>query len=90
MTLDRAGRLFRWSTLRCGHIKQKRDKNGAQEYQVHQQLHTCDIIDRSRLCQGLNPLLHISHYSVRMAKISILKNEGIIKKIPMSAASMSR
>ena len=28
---------------------------------------------------AVNPLLHIGHYSVRMAKISILK-EGIIKK----------
>ena len=29
----------------------------------------------------LNPLMHIGHYSVRMAKISILKYEGRIKKI---------
>ena len=29
---------------------------------------------------AVNPLLHIGHYSVRMAKISILK-VGIIKKI---------
>ena len=27
-----------------------------------------------------NPLLHTSHYSVRMGKISILKYEGLIKK----------
>ena len=30
---------------------------------------------------GLYPLLHISHYSVHMTKISILKYEGTIKKI---------
>ena len=28
-----------------------------------------------------NPLLHIGHYSVRMAKISILEQEGMNKKI---------
>ena len=30
---------------------------------------------------SFNPLLHIGHYSVRRTKISILKLEGIIKKI---------
>ena len=29
----------------------------------------------------VNPLLYIGHYSVRIAKILILKSEGIIKKI---------
>ena len=29
----------------------------------------------------INPLLHTGHYCVRMTKILILKQEGIIKKI---------
>ena len=37
-----------------------------------------------------NPLVPIAHKSVRIPKISILKLEGIIKKFPMSVATMSR
>ena len=37
-----------------------------------------------------NPLLQSGRNSVRMAKISILKQEGIIETFPMSSASMSR
>ena len=36
------------------------------------------------------PLVHPSHKSVRNAKISFLKLEGIEEKFPMRAASMSR
>ena len=38
----------------------------------------------------LNPLLPIAHKSARIGKISILNLEGIIKKFPMSVATMSR
>ena len=34
-----------------------------------------------KLENPFNPLLHTGHYSVDMTKISILKLEGIIKKI---------
>ena len=37
-----------------------------------------------------NPLLPIEQNYIHMAKISILKLEGIVKKFPMSAASMSQ
>ena len=37
-----------------------------------------------------NPLLPIAHKCARIDKISILKLEGIIKKIPGSVATMSR
>ena len=37
-----------------------------------------------------NPLVPRRHKSVRIAKISILKLEGIIKKFPMTVATMSR
>ena len=37
-----------------------------------------------------NPLVPSAHKSVRISKISILKLEGIIKKFPMSVATMSR
>ena len=38
----------------------------------------------------LNPLLHNGNYSYRIIKISFSKKEGIKKKFPISAASMSR
>ena len=38
----------------------------------------------------INPLVPSTHKSVRIAKISILKLEGIIKKFPMSVETMSR
>ena len=37
-----------------------------------------------------NPLLPDGNYSYRIIKISLSKKEGIKKKFPMSAASMSR
>ena len=37
-----------------------------------------------------NPLLPITYKSARIDKISILKLEGIIKKFPMSVATMCR
>ena len=40
--------------------------------------------------KAFNPLLPIAHKSARIDKISILKLEGIIKKFPMSVATMSR
>ena len=40
--------------------------------------------------QNINPLLPIAHKSAQIGKISFLKLEGIIKKIPMSDATMSR
>ena len=38
----------------------------------------------------INPLLPSAHKILRIAKISILKLEGIINKIPMSVVTMSR
>ena len=38
----------------------------------------------------VNPLVPIAHKSARIGKISILKLEGIIKKFPMSVATMNR
>ena len=37
-----------------------------------------------------NPLVSSAHKSARITQISILKLEGIIKKFPMSVATMSR
>ena len=40
------------------------------------------VIHKSKLlCGSINPLVPSAHKSVRIAKISILKLEGIIKKI---------
>ena len=39
---------------------------------------------------SFNPLLPTTHKSAWIDKISILKLEGIIKKFPMSVATMSR
>ena len=44
----------------------------------------------SGMLTPLNPLVPSVHKSVRIAKITILKLEGIIKKFPMSVATMSR
>ena len=39
---------------------------------------------------SINPLVHSVQYIGRLAKILILILEGIVKKIPMSVATMSR
>ena len=38
----------------------------------------------------VNPLVPSAHKTARVAKFSILKLEGIIKKFPTSVATMSR
>ena len=52
---------------------------------VHQkQQNSKKIIPHLRSCTKfpvVNPLLHIGHYSIRLAKILILKLEGVIEKI---------
>ena len=39
---------------------------------------------------NVNPLVPTAHKSARIAQISILKLEGILKKIPVIVAAMSR
>ena len=47
------------------------------------------IIHATQNCY-FNPLVPSAYKSARITQISILKLEGIIKKIPMSVATMSR
>ena len=86
-----------------GIIKQisyeRRDYESVEEKSLSQAMSRKTMKKRIQALKGLrkwkftnflNPLLHIAYESARIDKISVLKLEGIIKKFPMSVATMSR